>query len=69
MYAKRKQVLWTILDSTLYKHASSTASEILRDGLVFGIKDDKVQERLLWEVNLTLDKTDEICLAAETMVH
>ena len=44
-----------------------TPDEILRDRLVFGIKDDKVRERLLRESTLTLSKTDEICRAAESM--
>ena len=44
-----------------------TPGEILRDRLIFGIKDDKVRERLLRESNLTLVKTDEICRAAESM--
>jgi len=48
---------------------SITPQEILRDRLVFGINNDKVRERLLREANLTLDKTDEICRAAESMVH
>ena len=47
---------------------SITPNEILRDCLVFGIKDSKVKERLLRESNLTLDKTDEICRAAERML-
>ena len=45
-----------------------TPGEILRDRLVFGVKDDKVRERLLRESNLTLQKTDEICRAAESMI-
>ena len=45
-----------------------TPDEILRDRLVFGIKDDKVRERLLRESALSLSKTDEICRAAESMV-
>ena len=45
-----------------------TPQEILRDRLIFGIKDDKVRERLLRENSLTLLKTDEICRAAESMV-
>ena len=44
-----------------------TAEEILRDRLVFGIKDDKVRERLLREPKLSLTRTDEICRAAEGM--
>ena len=37
---------------------SITPDEILRDRLVFGIRDDKVRERLLREMQLTLAKTD-----------
>ena len=44
-----------------------TLGEILRDRFIFGIKDDKVRERLLLVSNLTLVKTDEICRAAESM--
>ena len=44
-----------------------TPGEIFRDRLIFGIKDDKVRERLLRESNLTLVKTDEICCAAESL--
>ena len=40
---------------------SITPDEILRDCLLFGIRDDKVRERLLHESNLTLAKTDYIC--------
>ncbi len=36
--------------------------------LVFGIKDGKVRERLLHELDLSLRKTDEICRAAESMI-
>ncbi len=43
-----------------------TSDEILRDRLVFGIRDMKVRERLLRESALTLSKTDEICRAAES---
>ena len=46
---------------------SITLEELLRDHLVFGIRDDKVREGLLRESNLTLAKTDEICCAAESM--
>lgn len=46
---------------------SITRDEILRDRLVFGIKDDQVRERLLRQSSLTLTKTDEICRAAESM--
>ena len=53
--------------TTLQKLAEScefreiTPDEILRDRLIFGIRDDKVRERLLREPRLTLAKTDEIC--------
>lgn len=40
--------------------------EILRDRLLFGIRDNKVRERLLRETSLTLAKTDEICRASES---
>ena len=46
---------------------SITPDEILRDRLIFGIRDDKVRERLLREPRLTLNKTDEICRAAESL--
>ena len=44
-----------------------TPDEILRDRLVFGIRDSKVRERLLRETKLTLQRTDEICRASESM--
>ena len=40
----------------------------MRDRLVFGIRDSKVREWLLQEANLTLQKTEEICRAAESML-
>ena len=43
-----------------------TPEEILRDHLLFGIRDNKVRERLLRETKLTLNKTDEICRASES---
>ena len=46
---------------------SITPEEILRDRLLFGIRDNKVRERLLREPRLTLAKTDEICRAAESL--
>ena len=46
-----------------------TPNQILRDKLVFGIRDSKVRERLLHEKNLSLEKTDEICRSHETMVQ
>lgn len=45
-----------------------TPEEILRDRLLFGIRDNKVRERLLRETKLTLNKTDEICRASESML-
>ena len=45
-----------------------TPEEILRDRLVFSIRDTKVKERLLWESGLTPAKTDQICRAAESMI-
>lgn len=45
-----------------------TPDQILRDRLVFGIRDAKAHERLLRESDLTLQKTDEICHAAESML-
>ena len=35
----------------------------------FGIQDSKVRERLFREKNLSLQKTDEICRAHETMIE
>ena len=46
----------------------TTPDEILRDRLVFGIRDGKTRERLLREHALTLKRTDEICHAAESIV-
>ena len=43
-----------------------TPEEILRDRLIFGIRDSRVRERLLREKDLTLKKTDEMCQAAES---
>lgn len=40
---------------------------MLRDRLIFGVRDSKVRERLLRESKLSLAKTDEICRAAESM--
>ena len=44
-----------------------TPDEILRDRLVFGIKDERVSERLLREPRVKLAKTDELCHASESM--
>ena len=57
--------------SYVYKLAEScdfetiTPYEILRDKLVFGIRDVKTRERVLPDSPLTLDQTDEICNAAD----
>ena len=40
----------------------------MSDQLVFSIRDSKVRERLLRGANLTLQKTEEICCAAESML-
>ena len=48
--------------------ASITPDEILRDRLVFGIRDTKTRERLLREPALTLKRTDAICHAAESTI-
>ena len=48
--------------------AKITPKEILRDRLVFGIRDNKARERLLREASLTLEKTDEIYHATESML-
>ena len=45
-----------------------TPNEILRDRLVFGIRDNKVREMLLRKSKLTLADTDEICHAAECIL-
>jgi hypothetical protein len=47
---------------------SITPDELLRDRLVFGIRDARTRERLLREPALTLKRTDELCHAAESMV-
>ena len=45
-----------------------TPDELLRDRLVFGVRDSKIRERLLREPALTLKRTDEICRSAESTV-
>ena len=47
---------------------ANISDEILSDRLVFGIRDHKVRECLLWESSLTLLKT-ELCPTAERMVE
>ena len=39
----------------------------VRDRLIFGNCYNKVRERLLRETGLTIERTDEICRAAEIM--
>ena len=46
-----------------------TPDEILRDRLLFGVRDNKLRERLLRETKVTLEKkTDEICRASESTI-
>ena len=45
--------------------ATITASEILRDRFVHGLRDAKMRERLLRETNLTLDRAYAMVQAAE----
>ena len=42
-----------------------TPDEILRDRLVFGIKDQHAREKLLRKANLMLSDTDDICRSHE----
>ena len=61
-----------LFDSVLVERCefkSITTNQILRDKLVFGIRNSKVRERLLREKNLSLEETDEICHSHETMVQ
>ena len=44
---------------------SSTPDEVLRDRVVFGIRDSSVRERLFGLTDLTLEKTEEICRRAD----
>ena len=57
-----RTALWKLAEECDFQ--TITPEEFLRDRLVFGIKDDKVRERLLRKSNLTLSKTDEMCRAA-----
>lgn len=43
----------------------SAESDMIRDKIVFSISDQRLKERLLRETNLTLEKTVDICRAAE----
>ena len=56
MYDKYRTALWKLPEGCDFQKIMQ--EEILRDRLVFGIKDDKVRERLLRKSNLTLLKTD-----------
>ena len=38
---------------------------LIRDMIIIGLHDEKLQERLLREINLTLDRTVEICQTIE----
>jgi hypothetical protein len=40
--------------------------EILRDRLVFGIRDQQAQEKLLRNSRLTLAETDDVCRSHES---
>ena len=63
-YDQYRTALRKLADSCNFEEI--TPKEILRDRLVFGIRDNKVRERLLRETKLALDKTDEICGASES---
>ena len=65
MYDQYKTALKKIAEDCAF--SSITPDEILRDRLVFEITDNKVQERLFRESDLTLKKTDELCHTAERM--
>ena len=65
LYEQYRTTLRKLSESCEFR--AITPDEILRDCLIFGIRDDKVRERLLREPNLTLAKTDQICRAAESM--
>ena len=65
-YDQYRTALQKLADSCNFEEI--TPEEILRDRLVFGIRDRKVRERLLRETKLTLEKTDEICTASESML-
>ena len=41
-------------------------SDMIRDKVVFGVRDERIKERLLREADLTLNKALDICRAAET---
>ena len=64
-YDLSRTVLRKLAESSDF--ASITPDEILRDRLVFGIRDTKTREQLLREPVLTLKRTVEICHAARSM--
>ena len=66
MYDQYRTARRKLADSCNFEEI--TPEEILCDRLVFGIRDSKVRERLLRETKLTLEKTDEICRASESML-
>ena len=41
-------------------------SDMIRDKVVFGVRDDRIKKRLLREADLTLHKAADVCRAAET---
>ena len=49
-----------------YCEYGEVLSDMLRDRVVFGISNKRVQRRLLQEPDLTFDKALEMALAAET---
>ena len=63
-YDQNKAALRKIAEGCEF--AAITLDEILRDRLIFGIRDVKVRERLLRESQLTLKKRDEICHPLES---
>ena len=65
-YDQYRTALRKLANSCNFKEI--TPEEILRDRLVFDIRGGKVRERLLRETKLTLEKTDEICRASESML-
>ena len=41
-------------------------SDMIRDKVVFGVRDERIKEKLLREADLTLNKALDVCRAAET---
>ena len=46
-------------------HFSNLQESLIRDMIIIGLHDKKLQVRLLREINLTLDRTVEICQTIE----